>query len=942
LKTDEHASTVVNVDASKVTHQLNPLHMGCHSDSGFAHQPRGFYSQLLYGESFEFGNASSWDYKSSIDWYDYHPTAIDIKWNTLMTEQAAGSIRYDSGVFAHHGYTSLRAEYSTEGKGGIVAATNRGIGNEGLYLLSGKDYEGYFFAKSELPTNVTVMLRNYLEGTIMASASIMVNSPSSWTQYNFSMTVSSSVKNATCEGIAADSDPQISCHLGNSSITTDPQNAHQGHVCVRCAGEFAIGLTAPGVVHVDYVMLQPGRWGRYGEGPFLRTGVETLKEMGITAIRLGGSFSTASYYFWKDWHGRPWERPSLGAKWGSDLISGFGPFEFVQMCEEAGIEPIVTTAAQQPPPSTSQIFGGGINVPCCSAEDMADLIEYIGGNSSTAWGRQRAADGHPEPYKLRFVELGNEQLNTAFPAQVKAMEARAVKIGMPKHFYYISPNNAQWLNASQAAEVETLGLGDHVLSDMHVGSTGGVEAAQTLFGKFPGKDFAAGNAETNGGHHTMQRASEEAADLNAWFDCWSIDRTGAFCQRLKFRTASFCSERSGHLDDWDQGISMFLPNASWLQPPGYLHKMVTETMQPNGLEVVISKSWRAANLSASAQQSDDGKTLVVRLANVGTREVTLSLNVSGAARLGDAAAATMWLLASPSGDRLDANTPAEPTRVSPVRTTIRRGGGLTLPAASAAVVVMGARRRTAPLLKADDEEATACPHQHGVFDWIRKIAAGPPGQTYALGAEVYMIDRQYQLPGGTELRGAGTAPGRRTEIKACGEPYTACAGAASAPGSVQGRKGLLLGDDTYVSGLHMVGMETKRIDCLYAMIETPGCQNSEGNFRAPPDETGPCGPAGRNLNCCGGYTGNDGHGVSNATVEDVTVEGYTTQNMFFMAPTAASKRVSRDITVRNMRMNGSWADGVNIHGQHANVLVEGSTVIDSGDDNFATWSIGVG
>jgi hypothetical protein len=137
-------------------------------------------------------------------------------------------------------------------------------------------------------------------------------------------------------------------------------------------------------------------------------------------------------------------------------------------------------------------------------------------------------------------------------------------------------------------------------------------------------------------------------------------------------------------------------------------------------------------------------------------------------------------------------------------------------------------------------------------------------------------------------------------------------------------------------------METRRIDCLYAMIETPGCANSEGNFPSPPNETGPCGPSGRNLNCCGGYTGNDGNGVSNATVEDITVEGFTTQNMFFMAPTAASKKVSRDITVRNMRVNGTWADGVNIHGQHLNVMIESCTVIDSGDDNFAMWSIGAG
>jgi hypothetical protein len=31
-----------------------------------------------------------------------------------------------------------------------------------------------------------------------------------------------------------------------------------------------------------------------------------------------------SYYFWKKWRGAPWERESLGAKWGSELISGFG------------------------------------------------------------------------------------------------------------------------------------------------------------------------------------------------------------------------------------------------------------------------------------------------------------------------------------------------------------------------------------------------------------------------------------------------------------------------------------------------------------------------------------------------------------------------------------------------------------------------------------------
>ena len=70
---------------------------------------------------------------------------------------------------------------------------------------------------------------------------------------------------------------------------------------------------------------------------------------------------------------------------------------------------------------------------------------------------------------------------------------------------------------------------------------------------------------------------------------------------------------------------------------------------------------------------------------------------------------------------------------------------------------------------------------------------------------------------------------------------------------------MLLGDDTYVGGLHMVGMETKRLDCLYAMIETPGCANSEGNFKATAERDGAVRSrrhehSARCLNCCGAYT----------------------------------------------------------------------------------------
>lgn len=93
-------------------------------------------------------------------------------------------------------------------------------------------------------------------------------------------------------------------------------------------------------------------------------------------------------------------------------------------------------------------------------------------------------------------------------------------------------------------------------------------------------------------------------------------------------------------------------------------------------------------LSASAQMSDDGNTVVVRLANTARTPTTVIVEVARGSRKDTVSHATLWMLSSPSGNMLDANTPAEPTRVSPVKSTAPANGSITLPAWSAAVVVM--------------------------------------------------------------------------------------------------------------------------------------------------------------------------------------------------------------------------------------------------------------
>merc|ERR1711920_1127018 len=172
----------------------------------------------------------------------------------------------------------------------------------------------------------------------------------------------------------------------------------------------------------------------------------------------------------------------------------------------------------------------------------------------------------------------------------------------------------------------------------------------------------------------------EANDLNDWFNC-----AADWCKRLHFRTASFCTERSGHFDAFDQGISFFLPNMSWLQPPGYVHKMIADTWGSRGLKVALSAQDGVntenpptyPSPSASAQLSDEGHSVVVRVAVNNATKVVLQLNgkpVSGAVKY-----------TTISADNLNAaNPPSDPTLISPVTSTTEfpSDGSIALPANS--------------------------------------------------------------------------------------------------------------------------------------------------------------------------------------------------------------------------------------------------------------------
>ena len=136
----------VSTDASRAT-QLNPNHMGCHTDSGYVHQVRFWSSQMLFGESFE-APPSNITYGVAAD-----------AWSTSVSPSMQATFGI-SGTLAPamHGASartitvaSLAAQAAQLHNAPVAALSNRGLGNEGLFFEAGKPYEGYCFVRCAAP-----------------------------------------------------------------------------------------------------------------------------------------------------------------------------------------------------------------------------------------------------------------------------------------------------------------------------------------------------------------------------------------------------------------------------------------------------------------------------------------------------------------------------------------------------------------------------------------------------------------------------------------------------------------------------------------------------------------------------------------------------------------------------------------------------------------------
>lgn len=118
-----------------------------------------------------------------------------------------------------------------------------------------------------------------------------------------------------------------------------------------------------------------------------------------------------SMYRWKNTLGAVEQRPARRNTWNYNQTLGLGFFEFFRFCEDIGAKPLPVISAGYDPHYLRMVPTDGMQE---WIDEALDLIEFANGSADTKWGAVRAQMGHPEPFGMEYLGIGNEEVGEAF------------------------------------------------------------------------------------------------------------------------------------------------------------------------------------------------------------------------------------------------------------------------------------------------------------------------------------------------------------------------------------------------------------------------------------------------------------------------------------------------------------------------------------------------
>ncbi len=232
-----------------------------------------------------------------------------------------------------------------------------------------------------------------------------------------------------------------------------------------------------GTVHLDMISLFPQNTFKGRKNGLRADLAQTLADLHPRFVRFPGGCvahgdGVDNIYDWKGSIGALEERKPLRNLWGYHQTRGLGYHEYFLFCEDMGAESVPVVAAGVPCQNSGTCSHHSVGELGCGGQqggipmeemsqyvqDVLDLIEYANGDAKkTVWGKKRAQAGHPKPFNLKYIGIGNEDLITDIFEERFTMIFNAVKekypevtvIGTVGPFYEGSDYEEGWKFASK-------------------------------------------------------------------------------------------------------------------------------------------------------------------------------------------------------------------------------------------------------------------------------------------------------------------------------------------------------------------------------------------------------------------------------------------------------------------------------------------------------------
>jgi alpha-L-arabinofuranosidase len=374
----ESANRTINVNAAEAGPKIDPAMYGAFFEDINQGADGGIYAELVQNRSFEFNSGDN---------RTFTPMTA---WEVLKRgSDGTAAVVNDDNRLNQNNRNYLKIEASTAGAGAGAGVGVRNSGwNAGQKLEAHKKYTYSVWARTSNPagTNLAVTLETP-EGARLDLASIKVKGDK-WAKYD---------------------------------VTLSPKSS-------TGAGRLATVVQGTGTVRLDMVSLFPKDTWNGRENGLRKDLAEKIADLKPGFLRFPGGciVNTGSYdtysapnytrartYQWKDTIGPVEQRPANRNFWGYNQTYGLGYMEYFQWAEDMGAAPV--------PVVPVGVTGCGDNnrAPDQATldryiQDTLDLIEFANGDASTTWGAKRIAYGHPAPYNLDRLEVGNEEYKPEF------------------------------------------------------------------------------------------------------------------------------------------------------------------------------------------------------------------------------------------------------------------------------------------------------------------------------------------------------------------------------------------------------------------------------------------------------------------------------------------------------------------------------------------------